>query len=179
MPRSNDVAWAMVCAAMLAAPPALSASAPVVKTVFCVPGAMGAWRVAKFKPLIDPKAKTAFAEMLVGSGRLLEYRLRRFSEESEVSFDYKFDEFGRLNALKGSVKVVGAWTAEANLLPDADGSLPSYQVVYYRGSQRVPRPEDAGDYISPLKDAPAYRTVESVPCGANVKEVEGMNATQE
>jgi hypothetical protein len=129
--------------------------------------------------LIDPRAKTVFAEMSLAGPRLLEFRLRRFSEKSETEFDYRFDPSGRLNALVGSVTVFGSWIGEANLFPNADGTVPPYHVKYRSEDQPRPRPDDAADYIGSLDAAPIYRTVQNVPCAAMLKEAEKMNATQE
>ena len=127
----------------------------------------------RFKPLIDSRGKTVFAEMSIADHTLLEFRLRQFSEESEVAFDYKFDAAGRLNALDGSVKVVGSWTAEANLLPDADGTVQPYHVLYSQGVGRISKPDNAADYIGQLDKAPIYQTAQAVPCAAMMKEAEG------
>jgi hypothetical protein len=149
-----------------------------VKLVFCVPGSQG-WSVQRFKPLIDPRAKTEFAEMSMAGPLLLEFKLRRFSEKVETVFDYKFDDSGRLNSLLGSVTVFGAWVAEANLIPNADGSVLPHRVTYRRNDQPVPKPDDAADYLGLLDRVPIYRTVQAVPCAAMLKEAEKMNATQE
>jgi hypothetical protein len=149
-----------------------------VKTVFCVPG-RESWDVQRFKPLIDPRAKSEFAEMSLAGPLLLEFKLRRFSEKTETTFDYKFDADGRLNALSGSVTVFGAWVGEANLFPNADGSVPAIHVKYRREGEVIPKPDDATDYIGLLDAVPVYRTVQAVPCGAMLKEAETMNATQE
>jgi hypothetical protein len=179
MPRSNSIAKILLGSIAMALPSMAFAKDRDVKLVFCVPEAGGSWSLQRYKPLIDPRAKTVFAEMSFADHQLLELRLRRFSPRSEVVFDYKFDATGRLNALEGSVKVFGSWEGEANLLPDADGTVPPYQIVYRQNYAQVRKPDDAADYISLLKDAPIYQTVQAVPCAAMMKEAEGMNATQE
>jgi hypothetical protein len=179
MLSSNNIATMLLGSLAVAAPSMVFAKERDVKTVFCVAGPKNSWSLQRFKPLIDPRAKTVFAEMSFANHMLLEFRLRRFSEAAEVAFDYKFDAAGRLNALEGSVKVMGSWEAEANMFPNADGSMPSYQVLYSRNHERVSKPEDAVDYIGLLEKAPIYQTVQAVPCAAMMKEVEGMNATQE
>jgi len=178
--RRSDIAKKLVIGSLaLSAAPAIVAKQPGVKVVFCVAGAQGRWDLRQFKPLIDPRAETVFAEMSFAGPLLLEFRLRRFYEQSEVAFDYKFDAGGRLNALEGSVTVFGAWVGEANLFPDADGTVPPYHVLYSRNNQRVPKPDDAADYIARLDEAPIYRTIQHLPCAAMMKEAVRINATQE
>ncbi len=159
--------------------PAIRAERPTqVKLLFCVPGSQG-WRLQRFKPLIDPRGKTVFAEMSLAGPLLLEVRLRRFAEKTETTFDYKFDAGGGLNSLQGSVSVFGGWVGEANLFPSAEGTVSPRRVTYRRNDQPVPKPEDAADYVGLLDAVPIYRTVQAVPCAAMLKEAEKMNATQE
>jgi len=179
MPHRNDIAKTLLAFTALVAPSEIFAKERDIKVVFCVPGPQGSWSLQSFKPLIDPRAKTAFAEMSLVGPLLLEFRLRRFSPESEVTFDYKFDATGRLNALEGSVKVFGSWEGEANMLPDADGSVPPFQVLYRRNNDRISRPQDAARYLPLLNDPPIYRTAQAVPCAAKLQGAERVNATQE
>jgi hypothetical protein len=179
MPRRNDIAKILAIGCLAVATQLVWAQKPIqVKTVFCVRDARS-WSLQRFKPLIDPRASTAFAEMSMAGPRLLEFKLRRFSEKTEATFDYKFDAGGQLNALMGSVTVFGSWVGEANLFPDADGTVPPYHVKYRREGQPIPRPDDATDYIASLDAVPIYRTVQALPCAAMLKEAEKMNATQE
>ena len=117
------------------------------------------------------------------TGPVLEaVRLRRFHPGYEVVFEYKFDATGKLNALLGSVEAwEGQWIAEANLYPEADGTLGPIHLKYYRSQQhdQISRPEDAQHYTGELSKVPIYRTIESLPCGGLLKEAEKMNATQE
>jgi hypothetical protein len=170
------LALASIASAM---PSPLLAKPVLTKVVFCVPAANGAWSLARYKPLIDTRAKTTFAELTIADHNLLEFRLRRFSDGAEAAFDYKFDPQGKLNAMEGTVSVFGSWVGTANMLPDADGTTTPYEVKYSRNDKRVPRPEDAADYIAQLDHAPIYRTVNDAPCGEMLKEAEKMNATQE
>jgi hypothetical protein len=179
LPRRNDIAKILVIACVVLSAHVARAAKPVeVKRVFCVPRPEG-WHLQRFKPLIDPRGKTVFAEMSLAGSLLLEVRLRRFAEKTETTFDYKFDESGQLNSLMGSVRVFGAWDAEANLYPDADGTVPPYHVKYLRNNEPVSKPEDAVDYVGLLDAVPIYRTVQAVPCASMLKEAEKMNATQE
>jgi hypothetical protein len=169
MPRRNDIAKMFIGVTALAVPSAIFAKERDIRVVFCVPGPQGGWSLQAFKPLIDPPAKTSFAEMSLAGPQLVQVRLRRFSPDSEVMFEYKFDEAGRLNALEGTVKVFGSWEAEANVLPNSDGSVPPYQVLYRRNNERVQRPENAARYISLLNDPPIYRTAQSAPCALMIQ----------
>jgi hypothetical protein len=179
MPRRNDIAKILIVGCVVLAVPLARAQKPTqVKLVFCVPVSKG-WSLQRFKPLIDPQAKTEFAEMSLAGPLLMEFRLRRFSGRSETAFDYKFDSSGRLNALNGAVTVFGSWVGEANLFPNPDGTIPTYHVKYRSENQPVQKPDDAADYIGSLDAAPIYRTAQAVPCAAMLKEAEKMNATQE
>jgi hypothetical protein len=152
------------------------------KAVYCVQAADGGWNLQRFRPLINPLAKTVFTEMSFTGSVLEAVRLRQFHPGYEVVFEYKFDAAGKLNALQGSVEAwEGRWVAEANLYPEADGTLGPIHVKYYRSQERdqISRPEDAQHYTGELSRVPIYRTIESLPCGGLLKEAEKMNATQE
>ena len=71
------------------------------------------------------------------------------------------------------------WLGEADLSPSADGKIPPHHVFYSREKDRIDKPENAEKYVGRFDDAPVYRTVQSVPCAAMLKEAEKMNATQE
>jgi hypothetical protein len=152
------------------------------KAVYCTQAADGGWGLQRFRPLINPEAKTVFAEMSF-TGRVLEaVRLREFHPGYEVVFEYGFDPTGKLIALLGSVEAwEDQWIAEANLYPETDGTLGPIHLKYYRSQERqqISRPEDAQRYTGELSKVPIYRTIESVPCGGLLKEAEKMNATQE
>jgi hypothetical protein len=179
MPRRNNIAAILILGCVIFAAPSARAEKPAqLKMVFCVPASNG-WSLQRFKPLIDPRARTVFAEMSLAGPLLLEFKLRRFSERAETAFDYRFDSAGRLNALLGSVTVFGAWVGEANLIPDAGGNLPPYHVKYRRDDQPIPKPDDAADYVGSLDAAPIYLTVQALPCAAMLKQAEKMNATKE
>jgi hypothetical protein len=179
MPRRNNIAAILTLACVAFTAPSARAEKPAqVKMVFCVPASSG-WSLQRFKPLIDPRAKTVFAEMSLAGPQLIEFKLRRFSERAETSFDYKFDAVGRLNALLGSVTVFGAWVGKANLTPDAGGNLSPYHVKYWRDDQPIPKPDDAADYVESLNSVPIYLTIQALPCAAMLKQAEKMNATQE
>jgi hypothetical protein len=179
MPRKNDIATILVVGHMLLYPSSGGAEKPTqVRMVFCIPASNG-WVLHQFKPLINPRAKTVFAEMSLAGQLLLEYKLRRFSEHAETAFDYKFDADGRLNSLIGSVAVFGSWIGEASLIPNADGTVPPYQVRYRSEGQSISKPDDAADYIGSFDTVPIYRTTQALPCAAMLKQAEKMNATQE
>jgi len=151
------------------------------KAVYCTQSADGAWRLQRFEPLINPKAGTVFTELSFAGTMLEAARLRRFYPDREVVFDYKFDSAGRLTALLGSVEFWGQWLGEADLTPEAVGTVGNVHVKYYRAASRdrINRPEDAGEYTAELSSVPIYRTIESLPCGGSLHEAEKMNATQE
>ncbi len=150
-----------------------------VKTMYCWQEAKDRWVLHRFKPLINTQGGTAFSEMSFEGRVLQKVRLRRFFPNSEVVFEYTFDPTGSLNGLHGSVSVFGQWLAEANLYPDADGKAGSYHVVYKRSDVRINAPDNADSYVGRLDEVPIFRTIDSVPCAAMLKEAEGLNATKE
>ena len=185
---------AIACAMVLAVTANAFAKDPNAKVVFCVQDAKGAWSLHRFKPLIDAQGGTVFAEMGFEGGVMDELRLRRFYPDSELTFDYSFDANGRLVALRGGVQVrsvapggqklaagfeMADWIGEADLMPGADGKIPPHHVLYTREQDKIDKPENADAYIARFNDAPIYRTIQSVPCAAMMKEAEKMNATQE
>jgi hypothetical protein len=163
------------------------------KAVYCTQGDKGDWTVQRFKPLIKVGGGTVFAEFSFDGSALKKVRLRRFFADSELAFDYTFDASGKLANLRGSVSVrtVGPtlpgdtdpplfadWLGEAELTPGSDGKIPPHHVAYSREKDRIDKPDDADKYIARFYEAPIYKTVESVPCGAQMKEAERMNAEQ-
>jgi hypothetical protein len=152
------------------------------KAIYCTQAAEGGWGLQRFRPLINPEAKSEFAEMSFTGPVLETVRLRRFHPGYEVVFEYKFDAAGKLTALLGSVEAwEDHWRAEADLYPESDRTLGPIHLKYYRstGRDQIPRPEDATHYTGELSKVPIYRTTESLPCGGLLKEAEKMNATQE
>jgi len=172
----------------------LLAKDPNAKAVYCTQGANGGWSLHRFKPLIAVQGGTVFAEMTFDGTVLEEVRLRRFYADSELAFDYTFDASGKLVGLHGTVQVksvpppgvdpafaveLADWLADAELTPGSDGKIPPHHVFYSREKDRIDKPENADSYIRRFEDAPVYKTIQSVPCAAMLKEAEKMNATQE
>ncbi len=181
-----------LCAVLLA--PLAMAKDPAAQPVYCWQGSKGEWSLHRFKPLIKVQGGTVFAEMTFTSGVLQEVRVRRFTAESELAFDYIFDATGKLVGLKGSVSVHSTgptipgeteapvfadWLGEAELTPGDDGRIPPHHVLYSREKDRIDKPDDADKYIAQFNDAPIYKTTAAVPCAAMIKEAVRMNAAQE
>jgi hypothetical protein len=153
-----------------------------VKAVYCVRGLQGDWSLQRFRPLINPGAKTTFAELSFAGPMLESARLRQFHPGYEVAFEYKFDAAGKLIGLLGTLEVWNShWIGEADLYPEPDGTLGTIHVKYYKSGEhlQISRPEDAQSYTGELNRVPIYRTTESLPCGGSLKEAERLNATQE
>ena len=188
--------WAAgACSWMLAASTMVLAKESPLKAVYCWQGAKGEWSLQRFKPLIKVEGGTVFAELGFDGVVLKEVRVRRFYADSELAFEYTFDAAGKLTGLKGSVQVktvpppaaenggepmlFADWVGEANLTPEGDGKIPPHHVFYSREKDKIEKPDNADEYIKRFYDAPVYQTVQSVPCGAMMKEAERMNAAQE
>lgn len=167
---------------------------PVAKAVYCTLGENGQWSLHRFKPLIQVQGGTVFAEMWFEGSVLDEVKLRHFYKDSELMFEYTFDASGRLIGLHGTVQVksvpppgtvvgqgfeLADWLGEADLLPGSDGRIPPHHVFYSREKDRIDKPDGAEKYVGRFDVAPVYRTIQSVPCAAMLKEAETMNATQE
>ena len=182
------------CAMVLAASSFALAKDPGAKAVYCTQAANGSWSLHRFKPLIKVAGGTVFAEMIFEGAVLGQVRLRRFYADSELEFEYTFDQSGALAALRGVATVkslpppgsdaataleLADWVGEAELTPGSDGKIPPHHVMYSREKDRIDKPEGAEKYVGRFDDAPVYRTIESVPCAALMKEAEKMNATQE
>jgi hypothetical protein len=152
-----------------------------IKAVYCTRSINGAWSLQRFQPLINPRAGAVFAELSFAGPVLEEVRLRQFHPDHEVVFEYKFDSAGKLTALLGSVEMWGQWLGEANLYPEADDTVESFHVKYYKSATHdlISHPDDAEAYTAELSKVPIYRTIESLPCGGSLQEAEKMNATQE
>jgi len=184
----------VVGAVMLAASTTVLAKESVGKPLYCWQGADGKWSLQRFKPLIEVKGGTVFAELTFAANVLEEVRLRKFYADSELSFDYMFDVTGKLKEIKGSVQVktvvpklpgdaepidIPDWLGEATLTPGADGKIPPHHVFYSREKDQIEKPDVADKYIAWFNSAPVYRTISEVPCAARLKEAKEMNATQE
>jgi hypothetical protein len=185
---------AYACAMLLAASPVMHAKDASSKAVYCTQAANGQWSLHRFKPLIQVQGGTVFAELWLEGAVLDELKLRRFYKDSELAFDYSFDASGKLVGLRGMVQVksvpppgaelgpgfeLADWVGEADLLPGSDGRIPPHHVFYSREKDRIDKPDGAEKYVGRFEDAPVYRTIQSVPCAAMLKEAETMNATQE
>jgi hypothetical protein len=184
---------ALAGAMVLASSPTVPAK-DAAKQVYCTQDAAGKWSLHQFKPLIEVQGGTVFAEMTFEGSALEEVRLRRFYKDSELAFDYTFDASGKLIGLHGSVQVksvpppgadpafaveLADWLGEADLTPGSDGRIPPHHVLYSREKDRIDKPDGADVYVGRFNEAPVYRTIQSVPCAAMLKEAEKMNATQE
>ncbi|MDP9051617.1 MAG: hypothetical protein M3O31_13000 [Acidobacteriota bacterium] len=182
------------CAAVLVSSPMMLAKETGSKAVYCTQGAKGDWGLHKFKPLIKVQGGTVFTEMTFDGQVLEEVRLRRFYTDSELAFDYIFDASGQLRALRGSVQVksvpppgadpafaaeMADWLAEADLTPGTDNKIPAHHILYTREKDKIDKPDNADSYVGRFNEAPVYRTIQTVPCAAMLKEAEKMNATQE
>ena len=167
MPQTRNIIGYLLIEACFVRVAHAAATKPVqITKMFCVSKDGGSWTAQKFKPLINPRAKTTFAEMSFAETRLLEFKVERFSEHAGVTFDYKFDEKGRLNSLIGTVEVTDSWVGRTNLTPEADGTVSPSHFEFYKGNLEITRPEDAGDYVHLLDAPPVYRTADAVPCAA-------------
>jgi hypothetical protein len=185
---------AALAGAMVLASSSMVLAKDSAKPIYCTQDANGEWSLQRFKPLIQVQGGTVFAEMTFEGSVLEEVRLRRFYKDSELAFDYTFDASGRLVGLHGSVQVksvpppgadpafaveLADWLAEAELTPGGDGKIPPHHVMYSREKDRIDKPDNADVYIGRFDEAPVYRTIQSVPCAAMLKEAEKMNATQD
>jgi hypothetical protein len=152
------------------------------KAVYCVQSADGEWGLQRYRPLINLRGHTVFAQMSFTGTQLEMVRLRQFHPDYEVAFEYKFNVQGQLIALTGDVEMWGQWLAEADLFPDTEGKVASPHISFYgpkKGRDPIRRPEDSQHYTAELDKVPVYRTIQSVPCGSKLQEAEKMNATQE
>jgi len=96
-------------------------------------------------------------------------------------YEYKFTEDGKLLALHGKLQRWGRWYAEADLFPDADGTIPKPDVTYRVKANDgiIQSPDDGSDYTKVFSTVPVYRTIADVPCAGLLREAEKRNATQE
>jgi hypothetical protein len=185
---------ACACAMLLVSSPVVLAKEVGSKAVYCTQGANADWSLHKFKPLIKVEGGTVFAELTFDGKVLEEVRLRRFYKDSELAFDYMFDASGQLRTLRGSVQVksvpppgadpafaveLADWLAEAELTPGSDDKIPAHHILYTREKDKIEKPDNADVYVARFNEAPVYKTIQSVPCAAMLKEAEKMNATQE
>lgn len=187
--------WAAFAGAMvLASSSMVLAKDSNSQAVYCTQSANGEWSLHRFKPLIKVRGGTVFAEMRFAGSALEEFRLRRFYKDSELAFDYRFDVSGRLIGLHGTVTVksipppgtdpqqaldLADWVGEADIMPSNNGKIPAHHVLYSREKDHIDKPDSADGYVGQFYNAPVYKTIQSVPCAAMLKEAEKMNATQE
>jgi hypothetical protein len=170
-----------MCVLSIALSGSLHAAKLKTRSVYCVDQGSETWSLQRYQPLINPRGKTHFVQLSFSGATLEAARLRRFYPEYEVSFEYRYDSQGRLTGLKGSVEFWNRWIGSADLYPEEDGSIPQRRVRFIspRGGEEVARPEEWQDFDPLLRDVKVYRTIDSLPCGGRLQEVEKMNATQE
>jgi hypothetical protein len=139
------------------------------------------WAVQKYRPLIDLHAGLVVEQVGYEGTRLDQVLMKRYDPAVQVTFDYKFDEAGKLTELHGFVRRWGRWVCEANLYPLAVGDTGPLRVKYRGGMDgtEISDPDDGPRYEGLLKQVAVYRTVNEIPCAGMLKEAERVNATQE
>ncbi len=171
-----------IASALLLASP-LGAIAPAAvkdRNLFCIPHG-DTWTVQDYAPLVDTRNSSRFIQAIYEQRLVTHMLVKTYTSRYELVYDYKFTDEGKLIALKGSLRRWGHWIAQANLFPDADGTIPTPQVDY-RMSQNggiISTPEDGRDYVGVFSTVPVYRTTAEMPCAVLLKEAEKKNATQE
>jgi hypothetical protein len=148
---------------------------------FCTPEGSG-WKLQSYAPLVDTRRGTTYVQAIYTGTWLQRVFVKKYNSRTELLYEYKFGEDGKLMALHGRIDRCGHWTAEADLYPDPDGSIPkpdvTYRVTQFGGI--IQTPEDGWDYTKILGTVPVYRTIADVPCADLLKEAENKkNATQE
>jgi len=148
---------------------------------FCVQTHGGEWTVGSSRPLINLRAKQIIVQASYQGSWLEIVRVRRFDPEYELSFEYKFDQDGKLQSLHGMLQRWGEWTSEANLYPDANGKITKPWIHYTgrSGEKDTPEPEDGASFAPLFTQVQVYRRVQEIPCAGLLREMEKRNATQE
>ena len=137
---------------------------------FCMEGVDGSWTLQDHAPLIDTRHGMTFAQIDYTRAWLSRVRVRHFLPEYQLEFEYKFDEAGKLTALHGILTLYGSWTGKADLYP-VGTKLPELEVRYYAGNDgnMIADPEDGRYYEAAFKTAEVYRTIDEIPCSAEVQ----------
>ena len=88
------------------------------------------WRLQQYAPLIDTRLGTEFVQAIYTGKWLQRVFVKKYDKRTELMYEYKFTEDGKLLALHGKLRRWGRWMAEADLFPDADGTIPIGDVKY-------------------------------------------------
>jgi hypothetical protein len=171
----------LASALLLLFPPASTSAKPVQDhSWFCIPqGAQ--WSIQRYAPLVDTHHGSHFVQAVYTASWLSRVRVRTYTDRYELLYEYKFTEDGTLLALHGYLERWGHWFAEADLFPNAEGSIPKPDVNYRKGQNGgiIVDPDDGADFVKIFTTAPVYRTIAEIPCAVLFQEAEKRNATQE
>ncbi len=150
------------------------------RNLYCVEAKPGEWAVQVYPPLIDLAHGTRFVQASYEGDWLEVVRVREDNASYGLVFEYKFDRAGKLAALHGLVRRWGRWDGEADLVPQADGTVKRPWVRYSSGGgQTMVEPDDGPRYAEKLMQVKVYRNVQEIPCAGLLRETEKKNATQE
>ena len=134
-------------------------------------------------PLIDTQKGTTYSQAIFttsDTGPFLQHiLLKTYNARTGLTFDYKFNPDGSLVALHGNLVRWNGWYAEADLFPNADGTIPRFQVNYRKTLHGgvIAEPEDGAIYSQIFTQVPVYRAIKDTPCGVQLLEAEKSNAT--
>ncbi len=172
----------MIAAALLFSSPAAFGLAKPLQDRYryCIP--QGAtWALQNYAPLVDTRNGTTYVQAAYNGASLQRILVKTYTRRIELVYEYKFGEDGKLMALHGWIDRWGRWFAEADLFPDADGTIPkpdiTYRLAQFGGI--IQAPEDGPDYTRVFSTVKIYRTIADAPCAVLLKEAEKKNATQE
>ena len=139
------------------------------------------WTLQSYPPLVDTKNGTIVEQAIYTGTWLQRVLVKKYTSRFELMYEYKFTEDGKLLSLHGKLRRWGRWMAEADLFPDADGTIPKLDVKYRLSENGgiISDPEEGPDYTKVFSTVPVYRTIADVPCADLLREAEKRNATQE
>jgi hypothetical protein len=139
------------------------------------------WTLQDYPPLVDAHAGMTVEQVIYTGTWLQRALVKKYTSRFELMYEYKFTEDGKLLALHGKLQRWGRWYGEADLFPDADGTIPKPDVSYRLGANGgiIQDPDDGPDYTKVFSTVPVYRTIADVPCAVLLREAEKRNATQE
>lgn len=155
----------------------LSSMAPPVTTIlksrFCISSG-ATWKLQNYAPLIDTRRGTRFVQAISGETSTSRILVKSFDQRTSLTFDYKFNQQGKLVAFHGTLHRWGHWIVDANLLPEVDVAFRDLDANYRLSDDGplIQRPDDSGDYTSVFHSAPVYQTLADVPCAWLFQEAE-------
>ena len=144
----------------------LTANAQTAKSTYCVRSQGTDWTRQDFQPLIQLNVEQTIAKVTYEGSTPRTVKLRKFTPDYQVSFEYTLDDNGKVIAVSGAVNRWNKWVFEATSFHQtAKGLVPAeFQYSKIAGGLSIPEPADGRTFAAILDNAPAFQNLSDMPC---------------